>query len=184
MKKPINRKSGFTLLEMIISVGIFSVLVTASIGVTLGVSNAQLKAANVQAILDSIRFGLELITKEMRTGSGYGATSYGAACNGVSGSEISFTTALGETRTYYLNSSTKSIMRLARTTDCNQAVPFSSEEVTIDRLAFTLGGQSAGPNDGQPRATITMKARSKSPKYQLESSMDLQTTVIQRFRDL
>ncbi|QQG45685.1 MAG: type II secretion system protein [Candidatus Sungiibacteriota bacterium] len=179
-----TKKQGFTLLEMIISIGIFSVLVIASIGVTLGVSNAQIKAANIQAILDSIRFSLELITKEMRTGSGYAATSYGAACGGASGSEISFTTALGESRTYYLSPATKTIMRMTQTTNCVQAVPFSSEEVNIDRLNFALSGSASGPNDGQPRVTLTMKARSKSPKYYLESSLDLQTTVAQRLRDL
>jgi len=180
-------KSGFTLLEMIISIGIFSVIVIAAIGITLSVSNAQIKTANIQAIQDNIRFSLELITKEMRTGSKYTLTSI---CAGP-GSEISFDTALDEKRVYFLDSANKRIMRakeMITTSDCDgsskKAAPFTAEDVFVDRLIFLTTGNLRGPVDGQPRITILLKVRSKSPKFELESSMDLQTTVVQRFRDL
>ncbi|MBI2054994.1 MAG: hypothetical protein HYT39_02760 [Candidatus Sungbacteria bacterium] len=68
--------SGFTLLEMIVSLGMFSVLIIASIGVILGVSRAQTKTANLQTIQDNIRFSMELITRELRTGSDYSLTTF------------------------------------------------------------------------------------------------------------
>jgi len=179
--------TGFTLLEMIISIGIFSVIVIAAIGITLGISNAQIKSTNIQNIQDNIRFSLELITKEMRTGNNYALT---AVC-GVPGSEISFDTSLGEKRVYFLDSVAKRIMRSKGTIiagDCDgstgKVMPFTAEEVSVDRIAFSLGGSGVGPADGQPWVTITLKVKSKSPKFELESSMDLQTTVIQRLRDL
>lgn len=184
---PFELKRGFTLLEMIISVGIFSVLIVASIGVTLGISNAQAKAANIQAILDNIRFSLELVTKEMRTGSGY---QLSAIC-AQRGSEISFTTSSGERRIYFLNPTTEVIMRAKEpliSADCTNIAkvkPFTAEEVAVERLNFSeLNGDIPGPLDGQPRITMTLKVRSRSPKYHLQSSMDLQTTVVQRLRDL
>lgn len=180
-------KRGFTLLEMVISFGIFSVLVVAAIGITLAVSNAQIKSSNVQNILDNIRFSLELITKEMRTGNSYQLTSKCAPA----GSEISFATAIGESRTYFLNSTTGTVMRAkipitnADCNDTNKVKALTAEEVSVERLNFTeLQGQTAGPADGQPRTTITMRVRSKSPKIELESSLNLQTTVVQRLRDL
>jgi len=182
-----SKNCGFTLLEMVISFGIFSVLVVSAIGITLAVSNAQIKSSNVQNILDNIRFSLELITKEMRTGNSYQLTSKCAAPN----SEISFTTAIGESRTYFLNSTTGTVMRAKvsiTNADCNdtsKVKALTAEEVLVERLNFTeLRGQAAGPADGQPRTTITMRVRSRSPKIELESSLDLQTTVVQRLRDL
>lgn len=175
-------KNGFTLLEMIVSIGIFSVLVVTAIGITIGISNAQIKAANIQAIQDNMRFSLELITKEMRTGYAYALTGHGAACGG--GSEVSFLTSLGEQRVYYLNTSTQTIMRITGSTNCANAKPFTADEVRVDQLTFQLRGHGAGPTDGQPMATIAMQIRSRSPKYVLESNMNLQTTIMQRLRDL
>ncbi|MBI2640458.1 MAG: prepilin-type N-terminal cleavage/methylation domain-containing protein [Candidatus Sungbacteria bacterium] len=186
MRKTQKFNYGFTLLEMIISTGLFSVLVVSAIGIMLGVSNAQIKAANIQAIQDNIRFSLELITKEMRTGSNYQLT---VKCS-PPGSEISFTTSLGEPRTYFLDTDNKIIMRSVQnitSADCanpEKVAPLTSEEVLVDRLSFTLRGEAPGPADGQPRATLALKVRSRSAKYLLESSLDMQTTITQRLRDL
>lgn len=177
--------SGFTLLEMLISIGIFSVVVIATIGITLSVTQAQIKAANVQVIQDNIRFSLELMTKEMRTGTDFVITSI---CNTtVPGAEVSFTGNSGD-RAYFLDSSTDTIMRLKQKItsagDCLLASALTSEEIAVNDLGFWLTGHAIGPTDGQPKVTITMSLTSKSPKFQLESSMNLQTTVIQRLRDL
>lgn len=178
---------GFTLFEMVVSIGLFSVLIITAAGVTLSVSNAQIKSQNIQANIDNIRFSLELITKEMRTGTAWALTS---TCAPV-GSEITFTTSLNETRVYFLNSATEVIMRSKvpiSGADCANPLivkPFTADEVKVNRLNFSFTqGQLPGPNDGQPRATITMKVTSRNPKEQLQSSMDLQTTIVQRLRDL
>lgn len=170
---------GFTLLEMIISIGIFSVLVTTSIGVMLGISNAQLKAANIQATVDNIRFSMELMTKEMRTGSQYALSAF---CSGSSGTEVSFFTSAGERRMYYLNGDR--IMRLVETTDCNRGKPLMADEVAVERLHFKVGGAAPGSSDGQPWVMVAMSVISKGGKQAFESRMDLETMVVQRLRDL
>lgn len=179
-------REGFTLLELIVSTGIFSFLVISAIGVTLGLSRAYLKVAGLQAIQDNIRFSMELITKEMRTGKEY---ELSASC-APSGAEIRFTTAFGERRVYFLDSASSAIMRARESitpADCTnpaKVTPFTSDEVRVEHLVFRLVGALAGPNDGQPTVTIAIQVRSRAPQYQLESSMNLQTTVVQRLRDL
>lgn len=171
--------TGFTLLEMIISIGIFSVLVISSIGVMIAVSNAQLKAANVQATQDNIRFGIDLLAKEIRDGFGYALTSH---CPGSRpGQELSFTTWLGEQRVYCLSGPT--MMRLAGTIDFTRAKPFLADEVTVDRLQFKIGGAVPGYADGQPWVMIALSVTSNSQKSGLASHMDLETMAVQRFRD-
>lgn len=173
-------KAGFTLLEMLVSIGIFSVLVVTAIDITLGISSAQLKTASLQAIQDNIRFSLELISKEMRTGTNYSLSSLCAPA----GSEISFTTAADEQRVYYLDAARKAIIRIKGGTACSNAVQFTAEEVSVDTLTIRLRGQTPGPNDGQPTITLALKISSSDPKFGGETSMNLQTTVVQRVRDL
>lgn len=164
---------------MIISIGIFSVLVTTSIGVMLGVSNAQLKAANVQATQDNIRFSMELMTKEMRTGTQYVLSAF---CSLDAGTELNFFTSAGERRVYYKENDR--LMRLVGTTDCRRAKPLMADEVAVDRLRFQIGGTAQGPADGQPWAMVAMSISSKSGKQAFISRMDLETMVVQRLRDL
>ena len=177
-----QRKAGFTLLEMIISIGIFSVLVVTSLGVTLGVSNAQIKASNIQSTQDNIRFGLELITKEMRTGSQYVLSAF---CSSP-GQEINFITSSGEGRLYYLSG--EAVKRVKGSvpfsgSDCARGVPLMADEVAVERFHLVTSGTGAGSQDGQSRVTISMSVRSKSFKNPLESRMNLETTVVQRLRE-
>lgn len=183
---PLENSRGFTLLEMIISIGIFSVVVIASIGIMLQVSNAQIKAAGIQAIQDNIRFSLELMTKELRTGNSYQLTTI---CS-TSGSEITFDATSGR-RTYFLDSNKKRIMRATQVIgvgDCDgstsKAIPFTSDEVSVENFLVQLEGQNAGPLDGQPRVSIMLKVSANDPKFGKETSMNLQTTIVQRLRDL
>ena len=174
--------SGFTLLEMTLAIGIFSVLVVSAIGIMLGVTKAQIKAGNIQEVQDNIRFGLELMTKELRTGTQYIITNF---CG--SGGEINFLTAQGESRSYWLDTQKQAIMRgtnVDGSEDCIAASQLTADEISVENLILEIDGEVPGPNDGQPRVTITLKVSAKNPAIGSESSMDLQTTVVQRLRDL
>lgn len=182
-----QNQNGFTLLEMVVSIGIFSVVIVATIGLMLSISSAQIKASNIQAVQDNIRFGLELLTKEIRTGSNFSITG---SC-GPAGSKITFDATSGR-RVYFWDATNLRIMRAKEniiSADCDgatgKAVPFSAEDIFIDRFQIeTRGIGAAGSDDGQPIITLTLRARSKTPKIQLESAMDIQTTVTPRLRDL
>lgn len=67
--------AGFTLIEMIVSLALFSVVVTISVGalLTLIASNRQLQ--DEQAVLTNLSFALDSMSREIRTGSAYVATS-------------------------------------------------------------------------------------------------------------
>lgn len=186
---PKTKNAGFTLLEMTIAMGIFSMLSIIAIGITVQTMNTQVRTAEIQSIQDNIRFSLELITKELRTGTSYQLSGYGAACGG--GSEISFTantpTGGTETHVYYLATSgvnTGTIMRIKGGTDCSTAAPFTASEVTIDKLSFQIHGATPGGADGQPIVTVALHARSKNPAFITSSDMNIQTSVTQRLRDL
>ena len=184
-----RRRAGFTLLEMVISLGIFSVLVVLAIGVVISVSRAQTNAAADQAILDNVRFGLELITKELRTGVNYNVSS-SPVCGGAPGTEIHFSATSGS-RVYYLQGTT--IMRAtadaANPNQCygqplNIFVPFTAPEITTEKLGFRVRGANPGPDDGQPTITVSIQVSMINSKTNQKTGLNLQTTVVQRQRDL
>ena len=169
---------GFTILEIVVATGIFSLIAVAAIGITLAAAQAQRKAANLQTVQDSARFGLELMTKELRTGSAYTPSAF---C-GITGQELSFLTFSGAVRVYYKSGNT--LMRLVGTTNCAAAIPLIGNDVIVDLVRFRIGGQNPGGLDGQPWVSISLSVRSADPKQSLESRMDIQTTVVERLRDL
>lgn len=66
-----NNVAGFTLIEMIVSLGVFSVVVTTAVGAMLVLiaTNQQLQAE--QSVMTNLAFALDSMTREMRTGYYY-----------------------------------------------------------------------------------------------------------------
>lgn len=66
-----NRQSGFSLIEMIVSLGVFSIVITTAVGALLVViaTNQQLQAE--QTVMTNLAFAMDSMTREMRTGYGY-----------------------------------------------------------------------------------------------------------------
>lgn len=66
-----NKQAGFTLIEMIVSLGVFAIVVTTSVGALLVLisSNQQLQAE--QSVMTNLSFALDTMTREMRTGYNY-----------------------------------------------------------------------------------------------------------------
>jgi len=62
---------GFTLIEMIVSLGVFSVVVTTAVGAILVLisTNQQLQAE--QSVMTNLAFALDTMTREIRTGYNY-----------------------------------------------------------------------------------------------------------------
>lgn len=172
------RIPGFTLLEMLVSVGIFSVVVLTAISVLISIRDAQQKAGNIQNIQDNIRFLMEYMTKEMRQGSQYSGT--GCILDECTG--FAFVSAAGETVGYCLDNGI--IRRTLGGAQCEAGSAVTSTNVEITRLVFYLVGETIGPGDGQPRVTVAMAGRSAIAKAKAESQFNLQTTITQRLRDL
>lgn len=172
------KAKGFTLLEMLISTGIFAVIIITAVGAMLAMNQAQIKAVNVQNIQDNLRFLLESMTKELRTGSGYTVS----LCGPQGCSAITFTRQDGIAAGYCLDGT--AVKRFLPPAICTAGSPVTSSAVSVSKLYFNVIGNAPGPSDGQPRVTVVLEARSISPELTLETAFNLQTTVTARLRDL
>lgn len=63
--------AGFTLVEIIVSLGIFAVVAVVALGALVKIVSANRKAQTVQAAVTNINFALDAMSREMRVGRDY-----------------------------------------------------------------------------------------------------------------
>lgn len=68
-------QKGFTLVEMIVSLGIFSVVAVVALGALMKIMTANQKAQTLQSAMTNINFALEAMSREIRTGYNYNCTT-------------------------------------------------------------------------------------------------------------
>jgi len=155
------KKHGFTLIEIMVSLAIFSIVVVVATGALLSTIDATKKAQATQTVLTNLNLALEGMTREIRVGSNYrdanGSTS------------LTFDDKTGSQTTYTFTSG-----RIDKQEGLVTS-PITAPEVTIQSLKFT----TIKPTPGQPRVFITLRGVAGiNPKYQ--TTFEIQTTVSQR----
>ncbi len=66
-----HKEGGFSLIEMIVSLGIFSVIVTTAVGALLVLISTNQKLQGEQSVMTNLSFALDSMTREIRTGYNY-----------------------------------------------------------------------------------------------------------------
>lgn len=77
---------GYTLLELIVSVGIFSIVMLASTGAYLTLINLDRQARAVNDVVSNLSFAVDSMARAVRTGSGYKCDNNSGSPNCVNGS--------------------------------------------------------------------------------------------------
>jgi len=83
IKNFLKNKKGFTLMEVMVSVSIFTIVVTVGIGSLLMINNAYQKAQSDRQAIDSLTYTLESMSRRIRTAREWGpGISYNAGALG------------------------------------------------------------------------------------------------------
>lgn len=183
-------------MELIVSVAVFSIIMLAAIDVMMSVFKAQAKAIVLKDVLDNARFSVELMSRELRTGTHMVYTTLKPPNCPRNGLQFtSYNQGSPQERFYYWedtdgDSIRDALMRVAMPTagsvNCSTVVPqqFTSEEIIVDQWTVRLLGNEVGKRDGQPRITFGFVMHSRDSKIGPNTLVRLQTTVTQRLRDL
>lgn len=164
IKNKLKDKKGLTLIELIVAIGVFGLVVSMAFGIFVLAIVSQRRIIALRNVEDSIRFTMESMAREIRTGKNF---------SGGVGS-LSFTNAKGESVIYRLNGS---IVEKSSDGGANYSAVTGSE-TTVNYLNFYLMGQV--PGDGlQPRVTITTGATSRVGNQ--SADLRVQTTISERF---
>lgn len=80
-----QKQFGFSLIEMIVSLGVFAIVVTTAVGALLMIISANKQIQNQQSVMTNLSFALDSMTREMRTGYSYYCGSVNDTSASVSG---------------------------------------------------------------------------------------------------
>jgi hypothetical protein len=176
---------------LLVSVGLFTVVMTVSVGTLLALVNANQKALSLKSVINNLSFGLDSMQRTIRTGRLYNCTNIipsgtlsltdVADCpNGASG--LVLTDDHGRRLAYIYDSGQKRILR-RDTASAGNWIALTAPEVVIDDMLFYVTGTAPLPGDMvQPTITISIRGHS-GVKAETDSAFNIQTTVTQRVLD-
>lgn len=170
---------GFTLLETVISFGIFSMALLAVVAVFMTSVRANRQASAAQAMIDNVRFALEFMEREMRTGLEF------VDENG-NGTVLKFTNDRVKTVCYRSALGVVERFEFAIYTPSSPCPLIGYQPLTtlsivnVANLVFSIAGQN--PLDTQqPRITFTVQA---TPSLDTTLTFNAESTISQRTLDI
>ncbi len=176
-----NIKNGYTLLELIVSVGVFSLVMVVVSTAYLTLVDLDRKGRSTTAVVTNLSFAVDSMARAIRTGQNY-SCNFGTNCPSGA-SRLSFIDENGRTITYTLSNGV--VMRECSGSGCPVAgaVPLTDASVTVSTLTFRVTG--VGTGDGlQPRVTFSMRGVMSAGPKQSSSEFTLQGGATQRIIEL
>ncbi len=180
---------GFTLVEMIVSIGLFTVVMFISSSAFLTVLSADRKSRATRIAIDNLNLSLEDMSRRIKTGTTYncsGGTGVNDACSIPA--TIAFTEQDGCTRTTYrltgqvidrAKSSVSPLPPGCTTMTAIGPTQATAPEIEINNLRFIVGGTAS--DSIQPYVIILVDGKTKGA---VTSSFKIQTMVTQREYDI
>ncbi len=155
-----NKENGLTIIELIVAIGIFSLVVGMTVSIFVLALSSQRRIIALRNATDNIRFTTEAMAREIKTGKNFSG----------GGSSVSFTNAKGEAINYRLNNN---IVEKSSDGGVNY-LAVTGAEAAVNYLNFYLMGQATG--DGlQPRVTVTIGVTSSIGSQ--TANLKVQTTI-------
>lgn len=176
-------KNGFTLVELLVSLTLFSFLIFISLGSFLSILNGQRKASSLQISQDNLRFSFEFMSREIIAGNSYycGVPSDPLSYlpqDCVSGdSSFTFRNAEGKVVIYRISGGQLERVSVSESTTSLM----SSPDVIFKSLAFYVFGAQRR-DQRQPKVIISAEVEA-GESGTTKSVINLQTTVSQRTPD-
>ncbi len=172
-------RAGFTLVEMLVAVSLFTTVMFVAVGSLLSMTAASRKAQSISIVMDNLNFALESMGRTIRAGSVYHCDQYGALtdpndCASSGADTLAFRSEDGGTFVYRKSGTT-----LQKSVDGGATfLDITGASISIESLAFYVVGSPAG--DGiQPRvlAVVSGEAGLRSKET---ARFSIQTTISQR----
>lgn len=183
-------KKGFTLIELMVSVAIFSIVMVIALGALLSISAADRKAETLASVMNNLNFALESMTRNIRTGYDYHCgTSTGGDC-ASGGTYLKFTAQDGTTAVSYAYDTSATCGQtgtsgcIVRSINGGSNAVITAPEVVITSLTFYLRGSDLGStgDNTQPNVVIALTGYVQVTPT-TKSQFTLQTSITQRLYD-
>ncbi len=175
---------GFTLIEILITVAIFSLAIGAMSGIFASVLRNQRQGLSTQQLIDSTSYNLEYISRALRMARKQ--TKDLPSCLSQNGlnyelnvvkDRITFLNYQGDCYQIYLQGN-----RIYQKRNQENPLPITPANLSVSSLQFNLSGESDADNL-QPRVTLAFVIENINPKIQEKIKLRVQTAISQRELD-
>ena len=195
--------SGFTLVEMLVSVALFSVVMVVALGALLSMSVATRRAEAINSAVNNLSSAIDSMSRSIRTGTNFHCTSNGTLTSpqdctspnpdsffsylAFDGSQINYCLSAPDSQTTCASNSGTDMVcpsgtcAILRSIGGSAYVPLTAPEVNIKYLAFYLEG-SALLDGIQPKLTMSVAGTVQITATQ-SANFNIQTAVTQRVFD-
>jgi prepilin-type N-terminal cleavage/methylation domain-containing protein len=151
------RTRGFTLVELIVSVGLLSIVIVIAMSAYLSLIALDRKARATNDLMTNLSFAVEVMSRTIRTGSQYNCGSTGGVADCANGASFfSFIDENSQRNTFLLKAD-GTVGLCANTSVCtsSSATTITDPRIRITNLMFYT--QGTGATDGlQPRVIFTV----------------------------
>ncbi len=182
IKTPHSHLRGFTLIEIIVSTGLFSVVMLVVTAGYLTIITLDKEARATNELVTNLSFAVENIARNVRTGKAYACGAPGAG-NGTC-SQLSFTDSSGQTVTYLRKTDgvggTAGTIGQCTSGACNGsvAVALTDPRISITTLVFRVTGVGSS-DQAQPQVLMSIRGTMVASKGKTVD-FTLQTSATQR----
>lgn len=182
-------EKAFTLVEMLVVIGIFSLVLEAIVGIFISAVSIQRKILSQNEVLDQISYALEYMGKAIRMAKKDDIEIYGQTINCLSGEKtnyeissnsIKFRNYKNECQRFFLAEDKISEERITPTTITTTILPLTSPKLKVNSLQFRVNGQTQD-DILQPSVTILLEIEGRGKNI---PKMRIQTTISQRDADV
>lgn len=179
----VRTQRGYTLLELIVSLGLFSMVMLIVMGAYLTLISLDRQARASSQLASSLSFAVESMARSMRTGTTYACNANGSAPNcAAGGSSISFVDTNGQTITYLLKSDGSIGQCTGGLCTSSSAIALSDRRINVQTLRFYVRG--VGTSDRvQPQVTFALSGTMVTDAGET-TSFSIQTGATQRLLEL
>ncbi|MDO8552390.1 MAG: type II secretion system protein [bacterium] len=188
-----NTSRAFTLVEIIVSVGLFAVVMLISVGALLSLTGANRKAQALQSVMNNLNIALDGMVRSIRMGSDYHCRAGSFIGDGsddcaiAGGTVFSFEALDGDRSTtadqwFYSYDSVKETIYRSINGD-NTRVALMSPEIQIKKMKFYVVGSAPGDTD-QPKVVIAIEGVAGAASVKTKTTFNIQATAVQRVLDL
>lgn len=180
-------EKGFTLIELMVSVAIFSIVLMMALGTVLTIMDANRKARTLTEVMNNLNFSLESMTRSLKTGvePELDINANPPILRVVSiilEEDVARDRFRREETEYQLQDAADGHSYIGRRIDGGDWIPITSDQVDVTRFNFTVAGSAdcAPPAEcHQPRTQISIEGNVRVNE-KISSTFSLQTTVSQR----
>ena len=191
-----STQRGFTLIEMMVAVSIFTIVMLVGIGALLSLVQTNRRAQAINSVMNNLNAAVESMTRTMRVGTTYRCETSPTPpsltdiinpqdCSGTGGILLAFEKASGnkldpaDQVVYRLNG--KQLERSLQSGISGSWVALTSPEVSVDSFNFYVIGAPRGDLI-QPRILMRIKGSAQVPGG--VTTFTVQSSVVQRLLDI